>query len=208
MKMKQNKQKFRLSPRVWLMYLIVLAVLSTGVTLSRYVTSSSGDDQAGVIRFHDIRISETGSFYEAGTLLLQPGVDLEKKAVVEFGGSEAAVYVFLTVDTENFIKQDDNMQFTALDQKIRWQIDGSWQYLLSEDQTHVYYMSLAPNTTLEQAIIRNGAVLVSDEIIRTEMQNLDSLAVSFQATAVQSDGFGVSGTEADHAKKVWDAVGR
>lgn len=204
--MKKNNQKFRLPLRAWLMYLVVIAFLSTGVTLSRYVTSTTGNDSAGVITFHDITITETGDFYEEGKLLLQPGVDLEKKAVVNFGGSQAAVYVFLSSQAEGFAKQSDNMQFTALDGKISWQIDSTWQYLLSENNTHVYYTALTPNTAIAKEIISGGTVEVADTLKNSELQALPTLSVSFEATAVQADGFGNFANEAEHAKAAWNAV--
>ncbi len=204
--MKQNKQPFRLPLRAWLLYLILLAFLSTGVTLSRYVTSTTGDDRAAVIGFQDITITETGDFYAEGKLLMQPGVDLEKKAVVEFGGSEAAVYVFLTVETSTFERLADTEQFAALHQKICWQMDSSWHYLRSDNDQHIYYLLLAPNTALQQDIILDGTVTVSETIKNSQMQGLSGLAVTFQATAVQADGFGDFATEQAHAAAAWDAV--
>ncbi len=204
--MKESKSKFRLPLRAWLLYLIVIAALSVGVTLSRYVTSTTDGDEAGVIEFHDISITETGDFYEEGKLILQPGVSMEKKAVVNFGGSEAAVYIFLSVKTDGFEKQGDNYNFNAVDGKIGWQIDEDWNYLYSENDTYIYYLLLESNTLFEQDIISDGKVYAADTLKNSELKSLTSLSVSFQATAVQADGFGEHDTEAEHAKAAWDAV--
>lgn len=206
--MKSNKRKFTLPLRAWLLYLIVIAFLSTGVTLSRYVTSTNGNDGAGVIAFHDISITESGDFYESGKLLIQPGVNLQKKAIVEFGGSEAAVYIFLVVETDTFAKQTDHISYTAASNQISWQVDDTWKYLLSENNKHIYYTVLAPNIVFKQDIIEDETVIVADSLKNSEISALQTLAVSFRATAVQADGFGDFATEAEHAEATWNAVRR
>lgn len=198
--MKKNNKKFRLPLRAWLMYIILVAFLSTGVTLSKYVTSSKGGDMARIIKFSDIVITETGNFCENGKFRVQPGVSIEKKPQVTFGGSESAVYIFLTAESDFFIKNQDNYSFSALDDKLNWSVDSEkWTFLLSENGTHIYFKALEANQELNDTIIKNNTITVSDTLLNSEIADLSDFSLNFRSIAVQANGF-------VNAEDAWNAV--
>ncbi len=198
--MEKKIKKFRLPLRAWLLYLVLVAFLSTGVTLSKYVTSTQGGDGARIIKFGDIAITETGDFTDE-KFRVQPGVDLEKRAELKFEGSEANTYVFVEVTVENFTANDDNYSFYAIaDNKIYWSVDKTkWTYLTNENGKYIYYKALTANTPLEDTIITDNKVYVSHELKNSETQGITDLSASFRGIAVQANGFP---TAAD----AWEAI--
>ena len=166
---------------------------------AKYISSGSGRDSAKVITFGDITLTETGDF-EDGNAYIIPGVDLKKKAVVDFAGSEAATYVFVEITTSAWQRSEDKKSFSVpLSEKnvLTWSVADGWQYLdLSETKsgTYVYYRELAPNTKPEKVdiIAADGAITVSEDITRTDMseiRGLSGLYIKLRATVVQSGGF-------------------
>ncbi|MGN0165551.1 MAG: hypothetical protein ACI39R_05155 [Lachnospiraceae bacterium] len=203
----EEKNKNRLPVRAYLIYLSVFLFLLTGVTFSKYVASSNGTDSARVASIEDITVTETGSFIEDTKLLLQPGVDLEKKAVVNFGGSEVATYVFIEVSAPGWTKKDNHTAFSAGNGAVSWVIDDFWTYLLSENDRDVYFAIVEPNRKLvNEDIIQDGIITVSSRLKNSELSYLNGLSLEFCAWAVQYDGFGNFDTEAEHAQAAWDAV--
>ena len=87
--------------------LTLFSIHLTSGLYAKYTTSASDSDSARVIRFGELKITETGDFYENNKLMVIPGVDLIKKATVSFSGSEAATYVFVDVTPKGFSATDD-----------------------------------------------------------------------------------------------------
>lgn len=199
-----------------LLCLTLFSLHFTSRLYARYTVSSSGADSARVITFGQIELTETGDFETDGkTMKLIPGVDLKKTARVSFDGSEAATYVFVKVDLTS-----DNMTWTKSDDTyslmngskmlMEWSVDTSegWQFLKQEtDNAYIYYMALAPNQSLSDADIIEGAdtsatdgyLTVSEYITQSEMKQMTGISISFQAAAVQSGGFA-------SAEAAWDSV--
>lgn len=203
-----EKRKAKLPIRAYLLYLVLASFLLTGVTFSKYITVSRGGDAARVIAMGDIQLTETGDFYDdqGQKLMITPGVDLAKKAVLDYEGSEAACYLFVEVAAENW-ETADYYLFSAVDGKIAWSVDDFWTYLESEGDNHIYYRVLAPNVEIQdQDIIKEGKVVVSDLLTKTELGALSGLSLTLRATAVQLDGFGDYPTEAEHAQAAWSSV--
>ena len=184
---KPNKR--RLPLRAWLLYLAVVTFALTGVTFSRYVASAHSQDEARVITFGDLTVTDSGS------VQVQPGVAAKKDLTVHFDGSEAAVYVFAEVQG-GWTRGADNRTYTYGGGSLSWRVADGWTHL----QDNVYYRELAPNTALDAGLIDGGAVNVSENMTRTELEKLSKgLSSHVQAAAVQREG-------GDTAETAWARV--
>lgn len=185
---KPNKR--RLPLRVWLLYLAVVTFALTGVTFSRYVASAHSQDEGRVITFGDLTVTDSGS------VQVQPGVAAEKDLTVHFDGSEAAVYVFAEVQ-DGWTRGADNRTYTYGADSLSWRVAGGWTHL----QDNVYYRELAPNTVLDAGLIAGGTVDVSENMTRTELEELSkALSIRVRAAAVQREG-------GDTAQIAWERLG-
>lgn len=172
---KPNKR--RLPLRAWLLYLAVATFALTGVTFSRYVASAHSQDEGRVITFGDLTVTDSGS------VQVQPGVPAEKDLTVHFDGSEAAVYVFAEVQGGWTLGADGIYHDAA--GLMTWRVADGWTHL----RDNVYYRELAPNTALDAGLIDDGAVNVSEDMTRTELEKLSkALSIRVQAAAVQREG--------------------
>lgn len=219
MKKTRNRTKLNI-PMCAACVLLCLTLLSIHLSAglyAKYTTSAEGRDSARVITFGEISITEEGDFGDDGNLtgLIVPGVDLTKKAMVSFSGSEAATYVFAeVVVSENWTHVEDSDTFHISSGNIaylQWQIADGWTYLMAEsgannEKRYIYYRELAPNVTLDKTdIVGNGGVITVSSQIPIILQNglneLDDTYIKFQARVVQSSGF------AD-AAAAWNSVKR
>ena len=184
---KPNKR--RLPLRAWLLYLAVATFALTGVTFSRYVASAHSQDEGRVITFGDLTVTDSGS------VQVQPGVAAQKDLTVHFDGSEAATYVFVEVQG-GWTQDADNRTYTYGADRLSWRVADGWTHL----QDNVYYRALSPNTALTAGLIDGGAVNVSEDMTRTELQALPTtLGIRVQAAAVQREG-------GDTAQIAWERL--
>ena len=184
---KPNKR--RLPLRAWLLYLAVATFALTGVTFSRYMASAYSQDEARVITFGDLTVTDSGS------VQVQPGVAAQKDLTVHFDGSEAAVYVFAEVQGD-WTRGADGYTYTYQSGLMTWRVADGWTHL----QDDVYYRELAPNTALDAGLIAGGTVDVSEDMTRTELEELSkALSIRVQAAAVQREG-------GDTAETAWARV--
>lgn len=188
--------------------LTLISIHLTSGLYSKYVTSASSNDSARVVTFGDLTLTETGDFYEGNKLMIIPGVDLTKKAMVKFSGSEAATYVFVEINPSASWQTTDNKTFfITLNNKtaMQWSVADGWKYLMKSDNgtdtTYIYYRELAPNTKLENTdIIANGGnITVSNQITKTEIASLSGISIRLRTTVVQSGGFA-------NPEAAWNAV--
>ena len=183
---KPNKR--RLPLRAWLLYLAVATFALTGVTFSRYVASAHSQDEGRVITFGGLTVTDSGS------VQVQPGVAAQKDLTVRFDGSEAAVYVFAEVQGGWTLDADGIYHDAA--SLMTWRVADGWTHL----QDNVYYRELAPNTVLDAGLIDGGAVNVSEDMTRTELEKLSkALSIRVRAAAVQREG-------GDTAETAWARV--
>lgn len=183
---KPNKR--RLPLRAWLLYLAVATFALTGVTFSRYVASAHSQDEGRVITFGDLTVTDSGS------VQVQPGVAAKKDLTVRFEGSEAAVYVFAEVQG-GWTRGADGIYHDAAG-LMTWRVADGWTHL----QDNVYYRELAPNTALTAGLIAGGAVNVSEDMTRTELEELSkALSIRVRAAAVQREG-------GDTAQIAWERL--
>ena len=184
---KPNKR--RLPLRAWLLYLAVATFALTGVTFSRYVASAHSQDEARVITFGGLTVTDSGS------VQVQPGVAAQKDLTVHFDGSEAAVYVFAEVQG-GWTLDADGIYHDATG-LMTWRVADGWTHL----RDNVYYRALSPNTALTARLIDGGAVNVSENMTRTELEKLSkALHIRVQAAAVQREG-------GDTAQIAWERLG-
>ena len=185
---KPNKR--RLPLRAWLLYLAVATFALTGVTFSRYVASAHSQDEARVITFGDLTVTDSG------VTQVQPGVAAKKDLTVNFEGSEAAVYVFAEVQGD-WTRGADNRTYTYGAGSLSWRVADGWTHL----QDNVYYRELAPNTALDAGLIAGGTVDVSENMTRTQLQAAaGTLHIRVRAAAVQREG-------GDTAQIAWERLG-
>lgn len=185
---KPNKR--RLPLRAWLLYLAVVTFALTGVTFSRYVASAHSQDEARVITFGDLTVTDSGS------VQVQPGVAAEKDLTVHFEGSEAATYVFVELQGSDWTLGADGIYHDATG-LMTWRVADGWTHL----RDNVYYRELAPNTALDAGLIDGGAVNVSEDMTRTQMQAAaGKLHIRVKAAAVQREG-------GDTAQIAWKRLG-
>lgn len=170
--------------------LFCLTMVSTYMVsglFARYSSTGTGSDSARVIKFGKITIEETGDFIgNTKNMIIIPGVDLKKEAVVRFEGSESATYVFVEVDLTGdwtYVEPGTFLYGTLMD----WAIADGWQYL--KGSQYVFYRELDPNTALEAQVIKDQTVHVSDSITKNTIQTIDGMSITFRASVVQSNGF-------------------
>ena len=185
---KPNKR--RLPLRAWLLYLAVATFALTGVTFSRYVASAHSQDEGRVITFGDLTVTDSGS------VQVQPGVPAKKDLTVRFEGSEATTYVFVELQGSDWTRGADNRTYTYGADRLSWRVADGWTHL----QDNVYYRALSPNTALTAGLIDGGAVNVSEDMTRTELEELSkALSIRVRAAAVQREG-------GDTAETAWARV--
>ena len=176
-----------------LLCLTLFSFYLCGGFYARYTANDTGSDSARVITFGELTLTEEGDFYDGNKLRIIPGVDLQKKATVDFAGSEAATYVFVEITPAKWVTTD-NKTFSILSNSktaMQWSLADGWVFLKLDNGTYVYYRELAPNTKLDKAniIANDGKITVSEYITRSEMPNLTGISIKFRASVVQAGGF-------------------
>lgn len=207
----QNKKaKFRLPFSAVLLYLALIAAALSGVTFSRYVTGTTVGDSARVAMMKELTVTETGGLDQR---VILPGVNMIKKAVVDFEGSEMACYVFCAITANGWTRAADNFHYTAGTGILNWAVDNTeWIFLQGDGSTSVYYCIVNANTALQADVLADGGkITVSENITRSQLDTLAApLSIKISATAVQyhgfSEGLPAEYKEADRAKAAWNAV--
>lgn len=197
--------------------LTLISVHLTGGLYAKYTASGTGSDSARVITFGELTLTETGDFTsktdseknEYKEFIIIPGVELEKKALLNFSGSESATYVFITLDCTGW-KTTDGITYTKFfgsetesERTLSWSVDHShWTVLDQEKYPGVYFKALSPNTKLENVpIILDNTIYVGTEITSSDLDKstFPNLAIDIQASAVQSGGFA-------SAQEAWESL--
>lgn len=213
MEEQKKKNRVRLPLRAYLLYLLVVTFALTGVTFSRYVTSSHGGDAARVAVIRDLTVTETGDVpADGGRWLLAPGVELTKNAVVTLESSEMACYVFLELETEGWQRTGTHSYAiqdgggTALS---AWGVDAAWQLLSGGTDSAVYYQIVPANTPFSAAVIGDdGRITVSADVTASQLKALaaEGLRIGIHAAAVQYQGLDDGMDSTTRAEAAWNAV--
>lgn len=213
MEEQKKKNRVRLPLRAYLLYLLVVTFALTGVTFSRYVTSSYGGDAARVAVIRDLTVTETGDVpADGGRWLLAPGVELTKNAVVTLESSEMACYVFLELETEGWQRTGTHsyaIQDGAGKVLSAWGVDAAWQLLYGGTDSAVYYQIVPANTPFSAAVIGDdGRITVSADVTASRLRALadTGLRIDIQAAAVQYQGLDDGMDSTTRAEAAWSAV--
>ena len=203
----------RLPLRAYLLYLLVVTFALTGVTFSRYVTSSYGGDAARVAVIRDLTVTEMGDVpADGGRWLLAPGVELTKNAVVTLESSEMACYVFLELETEGWQRTGTHsyaIQDGAGKVLSAWRVETAWQFLSGGTDSAVYYQIVPANTPFSTAVLRDGGrITVSADVTASRLRALadTGLRIDIQAAAVQYQGLDDGMDSTTRAEAAWSAV--
>lgn len=160
---------------------------------AKYTTSAQGGDFARVIKFGDLTLTETGSFYQENKLMIIPGVDLQKKVEVDFKGSESATYIFIDITPTNWVTTDYKNFSMVVNGKtvMSWSIADGWTFLKPEGGKYIYYRELEPNSKLDSVdvIAEDGKITVSDQITNDDIKLMTGISLKLRATVVQAGGF-------------------
>lgn len=208
----EEKPKFRLPFSAALLYLALIAAAVSGVTFSRYMTGTTVGDTARVAIMRDITVTETGNFAEPDKWVITPGVDMIKKAVVNFEGSEMACYVFCEIKTTGWSRMNDNYRFAfsvGRENILGWAVNDDWKFLSGNGSEAVYYRIVSANTVLQADVLADGGkITVSENITKTQLGLLPKdMQIKISATAVQYNGFSEGEyTEEQRALAAWNAV--
>ena len=211
----EQKSKFRLPFSAVLLYLVLIAAALSGVTFSRYMAGTTAGDTARVAIMRDITVTETGNFAEPDKWVITPGVDMIKKAVVNFEGSEMACYVFCEIKTTGWSRMDDNYSFVfsgGNENILGWAVNNGWKFLSGNGSEAVYYRIVSANAVLQEDVLAEGGkITVSENITKTQLDSLPKdMQIKISATAVQYNGFSEGSTaeytEAQRALAAWNAV--
>lgn len=186
----------------YLLYLCVTLFLTTGVTFSKYISSTTNDDSARVVEFGNLTLTETDI---TETSIFAPGIDIEKNPKVSFSVNETSAYVYVAITAEDWSFSDTSgiCSFT-IDDKLSWQVNSDdWIFLSydSENSRAVFYTLVPPGEELsEVAIIKENKIEVSENIKYSDMLNIeDDIKIAFKAYAVQSGGF-------ETADSAWNSI--
>lgn len=201
----------------YLIYLLIVTFIISGVTFSKYVTSSSGGDSARVAAFGNLKLYETDADknpVKEQIYYIAPGVNLKKNPTVEYAterGSEMATYVFTTVTTTNWKFDDESQSYWIEmdgkeDKSLTWSVDKGWKYLPTEKKdgeiTAVFYRLVDAGEKLDRVpIIQKSEIKVSEKIFEKDMDNIEKATgdIHFQVYAVQAGGF-------ESAEEAWESV--
>lgn len=193
-------------------WLVIITTYMSAGLFAKYSTGDTAGDSARVIKFHELTVEENDvENSTGGKFIFIPGVPLEKDITVKFGGSEAVSVVFVTLDVIGWDANADakgNIYDFAMNYKAKgaespkeimsWSVDEAWTYLTSETLTpkgnrYVYYMVVNPNTFVEQKVIKDSQIAVSDQGYRVDYAGMtkDKVDLQLNATAyvVQANGF-------------------
>lgn len=212
----EKKPKFRLPFSAVLLYLVLIAVALSGVTFSRYMTGTTVGDTARVAIMRDITVTETGNSAETDKWVITPGVDMIKKAVVNFEGSEMACFVFCEIKTTGWSRMKDNYSFAYSadgENILGWAVNKKdWTFLPGNGNESVYYRIVKANTVLRADVLADGGkITVSENITKTQLDGLPKdMQIKISATAVQYNGFSGGSaaeyTDEQRALAAWNAV--
>ena len=209
----KKKKRVRLPLRAYLLYLLVVTFALTGVTFSRYVTSSYGGDTARVAYIRELTVTETGDVpADGGRWLLAPGVDLTKNVVVTLESSEMVCYVFLELETGGWQRTGTHsyaIQDGAGAALSAWSVETAWQLLPGGTDSTVYYQIVPANTPFSAAVIGDGGrITVSADMTASQLKALADagLRIDIRAAAVQYQGLDGEMDSITRAQAAWSAV--
>lgn len=216
---KSEKNRIKLPIRIYALYLLIATFLLTGVTFSKYVATSGGEDEARIATFGELSIREyaqdgTGLMpmdkegNSVQTMKMIPGVPLTKKVVVNYGAekvSEVSAYVFVELKPYDWAAGKDDFSYILEEEDetlLSFSIDnGKWMYLErpGDTRSHVYYKLVEAGEVLDEiSIIKENEIFVSEQVTSTNLSKVKT-TIAFSAQAVQAGGF-------ENASDAWNSI--
>lgn len=186
--------------------LVLISVALLPGLYARYTGGDSGFDSARVISFKQLTVTENGDFVNVNGVnqfIFTPGVSLQKRILVSFGGSESATIVFIEVQTHGW-ETADHRNFIFDNGQMTWSINTNWEYLKTDGDTQVYYKHLAPNEMIsELSVIQNDQINVSSNGTVEAYNNYDKDEIGITVTAyvAQSNGFSTE-------EEAWNSISK
>ncbi len=191
---KIKNQAAKLPIKSYLLYICVALFLTTGVTFSKYVTSSGGDDAARVVRFGKLTLTEeTGQRY-----IYAPGVALSKDPKVTFSENELSAYVFVKIEADGW---EYSSRAFNVDGLISWSVADGWTHIETKGSTVVFGRLVKAGEPLSEVpIISGNSIAVSEDAKNSDLETIkDKIGkLTFTAYAVQANGF-------ENASSAWNA---
>lgn len=163
-------------------------IVSAGVTLSKYTTSSYGSDSARVVSMGNVTIiGDSGLGGSVLPLQLAPGVDLQENLEVAYDPGEVSCYVFFTIDNLNCHGSTYYYGENIGNAWFQFNVPHSWDSFSRGSET-VWYVLVEPGEVFHGNIINGGLISVSDEFTRSELEAVGDLGISISASALQYNG--------------------
>ena len=184
--------------------LVLISTYFTSGLYAKYSTGATDSDGARVIQFHQLTVTETGSFTESGDgknqFIFAPGVPIEKNIKIDFGGSEAASLVFVAINAPEWVVTDGGINYTDSQGQLSWSVASGWTFLEKDQDRYVYYKALDPNETLEGVdFIKNGKIQVSSDGTVGMYASYPETLLSVKGYVVQANGFAT-------VAEAWDSI--
>ena len=177
----ESRKRRTVSSRAFVVLLALVLILgvAAGSTVAWLVAKT--DPVVNTFTYGDINITlaeTTGRNYK-----IIPGVNITKDPKVTVKAGSEACWLFVKVEKAGDFVAD----------KVTYAIDDGWTAL--ESQSGVYYREVpAANADTEFYVLKNNTITVSDQLTKTEIQNLAEAdkapTLTFTAYAVQKDGIG------------------
>ena len=211
--MNEPKKIKKLPIKSYLVGLIFIIFLTTGVTYSKYITTWSDGDHARAANIDELQIYESG-----GKIKLLPGNDEIKEVKIKLQkcdgkyDNEIAYYIFLNVcvDEDSWKMLEDNDYTFMLDEgnnennlkDISWSIDQykesgetNWKYLKSYSNStkinYIYYDRIEAGKKFEDKnVIKDKKIKVLSCVTKSLLEKYSSknLDIKFSAAIKQDTG--------------------
>ena len=211
--MNELEKAKKLPIKSYLVGLIFIIFLTTGVTYSKYITTWSTGDYARAAKIDELQIYESG-----GKIKLLPGNDEIKEVKIQLQNcderydNEIAYYIFLNVcvDEDSWKMLEDNNYTFMLDEggngnklkDISWSIDQykesgetNWKYLRSysidKKTNYIYYDRIEAGKKFEDKnVIKDKKVKVLSCVTKSLLEKYSSknLDIKFSAVIKQDTG--------------------
>ena len=219
MKAEQNKtqkQKFRIPLYAVVLELMIMVLLLSGVTFSKYVKSTVTGDGARVAYMREITVTESGNVTAAGEAIVAPGMDIVRNLRVNFAPGEMACYVFLQIKAKGWSRLSEYRYAFSMGgaAALSFEIEPDWLFLTGDERGAVYYRIVSANTNLDAKVIaEDGKIAVSENITKSRIESIPAdFSIEAAATAAQYHGFGETlahgYTEEERAAAAWNILRR
>lgn len=176
----ESRKRRTVSSRAFVVLLALVLILgvAAGSTVAWLVAKT--DPVVNTFTYGDINITLTETKPANQQAKIIPGVDIEKDPKVTVVGGSEDCYLFVKVVEEG----------TFVSGKVTYSVDTGWTQGNGTDiPADVYYRVVtASDTNQVFNVLKDNKVIVSSDLTKAEIENLDDATLTFTAYAVQKDG--------------------